>query len=69
MKPGGLFALVEMEGTTNAYKDKEKRGVLAAYTYSVGLYARKPEEDPNAGKFEQTFAWNVFLSRRLEKSA
>jgi hypothetical protein len=56
LKPGGLFALVEMEGTTNAYKDKEKRGVLAAYTYSVGLYVRKPEEDPNAGKFEQTFA-------------
>lgn len=51
LKPGGLFALVEMEGTTgNAYKDKEKRGILAAYSYSVGLYLRKPEDDPTTGK-------------------
>lgn len=63
LKSDGLFALVEMEGTTgNAYHDKEKRGILAAYTYSVGLYLRKPEDDPTAGK--RTVYAQIFRNHR-----
>jgi hypothetical protein len=43
--------LIEINGTSNnAAVDKQTTGLMAVCTYTMGLYHRKPEEDPNAGK-------------------
>ncbi|CAB3398010.1 unnamed protein product [Caenorhabditis bovis] len=38
LKPEGIFALIEIEGTSNAYQDKSKYGQRATYAYGVSMF-------------------------------
>ncbi|CAB3398095.1 unnamed protein product [Caenorhabditis bovis] len=38
LKPGGVFTLIEIEGTSNAFEDKNKFGLRATYLYGVSMF-------------------------------
>ncbi|KHJ74883.1 hypothetical protein OESDEN_25501, partial [Oesophagostomum dentatum] len=38
LKPGGIFSMVEVDGTSNIYKDKQELGDAAALQYADSLF-------------------------------
>uniref|UniRef100_A0AC35TZS1 Methyltranfer_dom domain-containing protein n=1 Tax=Rhabditophanes sp. KR3021 TaxID=114890 RepID=A0AC35TZS1_9BILA len=38
LKPGGVFTMIEVDGTSNVYDDKKQKGELSAFLYSVSFY-------------------------------
>uniref|UniRef100_A0A914UK80 Methyltransferase domain-containing protein n=1 Tax=Plectus sambesii TaxID=2011161 RepID=A0A914UK80_9BILA len=38
LKPGGVFTMIEINGTSNSFTDKQEIGLLSAYLYGVSIF-------------------------------
>uniref|UniRef100_A0A914EKU1 Methyltransferase domain-containing protein n=1 Tax=Acrobeloides nanus TaxID=290746 RepID=A0A914EKU1_9BILA len=69
LKPTGLFAMVEIDGTSNCYKDKQEKGSTAALFYTASLFHCLPVGSNTSDALGLGAMWGIERGKNLLKDA
>ncbi|GMR59871.1 hypothetical protein PMAYCL1PPCAC_30066, partial [Pristionchus mayeri] len=69
LKPGGIFAMLEVRGTSNIHSDKEKQGPLAAVFYASSMFHCLPVGSNREDALCMGAMWGEKRARKLIQDA
>uniref|UniRef100_A0A914DB76 Methyltransferase domain-containing protein n=1 Tax=Acrobeloides nanus TaxID=290746 RepID=A0A914DB76_9BILA len=69
LKPDGLFAMIEIDGTSNCYTDRQEKGLTAAMFYSVSLFHCLPVGNSTPDALGLGTMWGVERGKKLLQDA
>uniref|UniRef100_A0A914EE27 Methyltransferase domain-containing protein n=1 Tax=Acrobeloides nanus TaxID=290746 RepID=A0A914EE27_9BILA len=65
LKPDGLFAMVEIDGTGNCYKDKQEKGLTAAAFYMTSVFHCLPVGSNSSDALGLGTMWGIERGKKL----
>uniref|UniRef100_A0A1I7ZJF8 Methyltranfer_dom domain-containing protein n=1 Tax=Steinernema glaseri TaxID=37863 RepID=A0A1I7ZJF8_9BILA len=69
LKPGGLFTMVEVKGTSNVFEDKKSDGDGAAFQYGISLFHCLPIGSSTKDALALGTKWGEQRARKMLKEA
>ncbi|CAJ0590203.1 unnamed protein product [Cylicocyclus nassatus] len=69
LKPGGVFGMLGVNGSSNIYKDKQEMGLMAGQLYGVSMFHCLPVSSNSEGALCLGAMWGKERAQKLLKEA